>query len=528
MTNAMEPDTLQRRYVKLSLEVACPGCGQPLRPTGPRAVCTCPACGAQVTLPPALFSALVTRVEDDYPDLPWDRGHERLEAVSGMAVRVVSGRKWPRCGKCDQRLEPAVVDAGRALLAPCLHCGAEARGAPPPTWLSRVAPTVAFVIETGGPTFYLRLEGESERMRSLREASETTARAHEQGRRHPPCPACGAPLPAPDKRCGRCRKHPQARRRGRALRRLVWAGAVVALALPLFLLAKRIHRHWGAIRTTAATFADELDARPRSVTEDPGRTLVAAQRHLRWRLSSPEQRGLSAAALDPCQLTAIATRPAGSPLALQVAIQCGQARPVFEARAREHGTRLQCELEERPMIAPAHYEYDLRCTTEDDGGLPRLTLDTRTGALALQRSDGRFSARITRADGTGVGPALFLDPGTGAAFEPMRIRVSRSAHEGQVSLPAGEPCEVRVGPTGQPKLPCRVRVECGDRIAYGDFGGGFCACRIEQGRVVSAHDDQPSSVDGDPRLWLSLADGRARIDDDAPNYRIDLEWHAPE
>jgi hypothetical protein len=98
--------------------------------------------------------------------------------------------------------------------------------------------------------------------------------------------------------------------------------------------------------------------------------------------------------------------------------------------------------------------------------------------------------------------------------------VERSARvtetHGHAAVAAGAECTVRVFPVSSPRFNCRVEVQCGEAMVYGDPRSGFTQCAIEDELPVSAHDLAATYEDGDARLDMDLNLDALVVTDDEP------------
>lgn len=77
------------------------------------------------------------------------------------------------------------------------------------------------------------------------------------------------------------------------------------------------------------------------------------------------------------------------------------------------------------------------------------------------------------------------------------------------AAPAGAFCVLSIVTVPHRSYNCRVRIECGGNVTYGDGTSGLNTCRAEQDGVLTVHD--PRDDDGDPALSLLVRGNGASV-----------------
>lgn len=87
----------------------------------------------------------------------------------------------------------------------------------------------------------------------------------------------------------------------------------------------------------------------------------------------------------------------------------------------------------------------------------------------------------------------------------------------------GDGCWIRLSRVVRGDFNCKVELTCRNEIVYGRPNSGYNFCQEIDGELVSAADDQPSNVDGDPAMELDLREGKMTLEDAVPYLRIRVE-----
>mgnify|MGYP000891285294 CR=1 FL=1 len=91
---------------------------------------------------------------------------------------------------------------------------------------------------------------------------------------------------------------------------------------------------------------------------------------------------------------------------------------------------------------------------------------------------------------------------------PMREHLLVTTSD-SAAAPRGTFCGLSIVTVAHRSYNCRVRIECGAHVAYGDGTSGLNTCRIEQDGVLTVHD--PRDDDGDPALSLLVSGNGASV-----------------
>ncbi len=151
---------------------------------------------------------------------------------------------------------------------------------------------------------------------------------------------------------------------------------------------------------------------------------------------------------------------------------------------------------------------------------PRLPdcLAPTPGVLLLRRAASLVV--LASLAGCATAPPVVPDQEVGAP-RIYRARVIRAT--GGTPASTGDLCTIRVTHVRGAYFNCRIRIVCGGDLAYGlpDAGYNRCATR-DDGRLLSADDDDGTRADGDPTLHLDLVHGVASIRDRDPDMDLEL------
>jgi hypothetical protein len=114
-----------------------------------------------------------------------------------------------------------------------------------------------------------------------------------------------------------------------------------------------------------------------------------------------------------------------------------------------------------------------------------------------------------------MGPA---DGGVVPHFYPTYRTGRLASIRGDVPLPEGTSCEVRVLPVQTMQFSCLIRVMCDGVVLYPDpdQNAGYVECNLEGGAPATATDDGYSFADGDPTVAFDARAGSVSITDDGP------------
>jgi hypothetical protein len=110
--------------------------------------------------------------------------------------------------------------------------------------------------------------------------------------------------------------------------------------------------------------------------------------------------------------------------------------------------------------------------------------------------------------------------------EPTIYRGMITSVEGTASVSEGQPCELRVSPTDDPRFNCRVQVRCADEVLYGFPGAGFNRCVEEAGVFVAARDGYRTRADGDPAMGWDQRQHLLLVMDSEPDFEVTVALHA--
>ncbi|MEM1415088.1 MAG: hypothetical protein AAGH15_09320 [Myxococcota bacterium] len=149
------------------------------------------------------------------------------------------------------------------------------------------------------------------------------------------------------------------------------------------------------------------------------------------------------------------------------------------------------------------------------GGAYRDSAGAAATAQALDPQE-RASQRFLRRQ---------LDAGVPAVV-PQTFRLQLEHASGDLELPEGETCELRLLPVRTARFSCLARVRCGDAILYPDGAqrAGYVRCEGE-GLHLRASDEGTTPEDGDPRLAIDLWEGSVLVSDEGrSDFSARLSW----
>lgn len=221
-----------------------------------------------------------------------------------------------------------------------------------------------------------------------------------------------------------------------------------------------------------------------------------------------------------CVVTARLSRRLDGPTADHVWVDCGEER-LFDGEIRSHDIS-ELDLGERGLA------YRLGGSAMgEDGSLFSFVTGEHHGIVSGARTT---SLDVADPSIPRQGEPFFTSTRSGAArdFHPLRRRalvrgldgpvppVLEAARRGDVA------CRLAVHPSMDPSFSCRVTLRCGSEILYGRGTTGYNQCAFEAGRVASADDTGMTTEDSDPKMSLSVADGRVVLSDAS----LDGTWEA--
>jgi hypothetical protein len=99
-----------------------------------------------------------------------------------------------------------------------------------------------------------------------------------------------------------------------------------------------------------------------------------------------------------------------------------------------------------------------------------------------------------------------------------------TAVHGRSDVHIGDVCRIELDWNSDPIEGCRAFVRCGALRLYGDLGGGYFECTVDEDGIVHGEDAEPSTADGqgDPRLVIDRDAAELTVSDESPAWSVTL------
>jgi hypothetical protein len=162
------------------------------------------------------------------------------------------------------------------------------------------------------------------------------------------------------------------------------------------------------------------------------------------------------------------------------------------------------------------YHYFLGAKDIGSRSPPRsqIILYTPRGEVDVWRdttSSFRVHAKIDKDSSVRRGKPLRSD--AVPPFDEVVLRTARMTSTTGVAPFKTSSCRLRISPLNLKNRNCRVKVDCGGFVAYGAGTSGVNSCVLEDRKVKSMNDPDPTPKDGDPMLSCDLGAGTATLGD---------------